>query len=309
MAPEPTPNTLEDVEDLKAIRDHMEVPATLLLYTADGHSVSLENFYRGRRAFLVMPGPSLGKLDLTPLKLKPGILTMGVNNVWVHFRPNLWTCVDDPGHFVDTGWKDPSILKLVPSGKLNKQLHVKQPDGSFKASAFRVTQMPACLFFRRNERFQAETFLTEGTVNWGTHGKHTDHLGIKGSRTVMLSAVRLLYYLGIRTIYLLGVDFKMVDGEKNYVFTQFRYDKSVKGNTDSYAALTKRFQALIPYFKAAGLQIFNCNPDSGLKVFPHKPYEQAVAEATRECSKEVDTEGWYDHDKTMKGRLDEAAGR
>jgi len=182
---------------------------------------------------------------------------------------------------------------------------VKKDDGSFRESKFVVREMPSCLFFRRNEKFQIAQWLTEGTVNWGNHGKVIDELGIRGSRSVMLAAVRLLYYLGFRIIYLLGVDLKMASDQQNYVFKQYRHGSSVKGNNASYEALIRRFEALQPLFKKAGLRLFNCNPDSGLKVFPYVPYEEALQETAKECSKVVDTEGWYDHDKTMKGRLDE----
>jgi len=288
----------EDKYDNKALRDFTAVPETLLLYTAEGHSVSLRNFYRGKSCFLVCSGPSLLECDLGLLREKPGIVTFGVNNSWAAYRPNLWTCVDRPGSFIDVGWKDPSILKFVPLGKLNERLHTKKGDGSFRKSKFKVRDMPAVLYFRRNEKFDAEQFLTQGTVNWGCHGKYTDHLGCKGSRSVMLAAVRLIHYLGFENLYLLGCDFKMEwqrDGQGNYAFKQWRWQSAVKGNNGSYVALNKRFEALVPKFKEMGFKVFNCCEGSGLTAFPFVSFEDAVAKASAECSKVVDSEDWYNH--------------
>ena len=67
----------------------------LRLYTADFDSVSLDGFYRGRSAFLILSGPSLTQIDLAALN-KRGIVTMAVNNAWAVYRPTLWTCVE-PG--------------------------------------------------------------------------------------------------------------------------------------------------------------------------------------------------------------------
>ncbi|MFO0081170.1 MAG: hypothetical protein ACK55O_00955, partial [Phycisphaerales bacterium] len=92
----------------------------LRLYTADFDSVSLGGFYRGRSAFLILSGPSLTQIDLSALN-KRGVVTMAVNNAWAVHRPTLWTCVDDPGRFIDTGWKDPGILKFVPTCMWDKR--------------------------------------------------------------------------------------------------------------------------------------------------------------------------------------------
>ena len=58
-------------------------------------------------------------------------------------------------------------------------------------SAFRVRQMPSVLLYRRSEKFDPERFLDEDVVGWGNHTSVTDSLGIKGKRSVMLTALRL----------------------------------------------------------------------------------------------------------------------
>lgn len=103
--------------DLAALQTMLHVrrpaPTGLRLYTTAGDSVSLTDFYRGRSAFLVCSGPSLVEHDLSKLDRR-GIVTMGVNNSWAVHRPTLWTCVDNPGRFIDTGWKDPASSISYP---------------------------------------------------------------------------------------------------------------------------------------------------------------------------------------------------
>jgi hypothetical protein len=208
--------------------------------------------------------------------------------------------VDNPGNFIDVGWKDPSIIKFAPEKLREHRLHVKEKDG-FRFSPFRVCDMPGVFLYRRNATFNHKTFLTEESVNWGTTGGEKDSLGIKGSRSVMLAAMRLVYYLGFRTVYLLGCDFKMEKRKYgNYAWRQDRSNSSIKGNNRTYEVLNERFKALLPLFKEGGLEVFNCNPDSGLEVFPHMEYEKALTLAGQECAVPVDTDGWYSHGKEMK---------
>ena len=77
--------------------------------------------------------------------------------------------------------------------------------------------MPNVWYYKRNDYFKPDEYLSEPTVNWGNHQKTVDKLGCGGSRSVMLAAFRLLYYLGFKTIVLVGADFKMAPDRK-YAF-------------------------------------------------------------------------------------------
>ena len=287
-----------DKEAEKRLRDTPMRTGELLMYTADGHSVSLRDWYRGKKVFLVMNGPSLLKHDLEQLRRR-GILTMGVNNGWLAWRPDLWLSVDDPQSFADVGWKDPGITKFVPLGKLDDFLRYRTPDGKWVRSGFRVRDMPACWFFRRNTQFNPQTYLSENTINWGQNsaakeGATRCALGLHGGRSVMLAALRLLYYLGLSKVYLLGVDFRMVDDAQNYAFSQHRWKSSVRGNNSSYKQLNERLAAVWPLMQEGGMAVVNCTPNSGLKVFPTMGYQAAVDEAAAECEKPTDPAGWYE---------------
>ena len=288
-----------DIAALQAgLKQRKPARSGLRLYTAEFDSVSLCDFYRGRSAFLMLSGPSLNQLDLAQLD-KRGLVTMAVNNAWAVRRPTLWTCVDDPGRFIDTGWKDPGILKLVPMAHFDRRLRIQLADGKMADSAFRVRQMPGVLFYRRNESFDHQRFLKADTVNWGQDGESTDSLGIKGKRSVMLAALHLLHYLGFKTVYLIGADFKMAP-ERKYAFDENRSPQSIRHNNVLYDSLSQRFKALRPHFEKHGFTVLNATPESALDAFDRIDFAEAVARAGSECGKPINTAGWYELNKESK---------
>ena len=242
-----------------------------LVVTGDNRPVNLANLYRGRSAFLICGGPSFARLDHDKLRL-PGILTLGVNNSVKTFRPNLWCCVDPTDHFLRSIWLDPRILKFAPMSSRNQRV--------FHSDDWRylplVTQeCPATFFYHRHCGFNAANFLTADSFCWGNDDKSG------GARSDMLVALRLLYYLGVRRVFLLGADFKM-SAQYAYHFDQGRAPGSVKGNNASYATLRERFKQLRPVFDAAGLRVLNCNPDSAIEAFDKIGFDEAVALALKE---------------------------
>jgi len=279
-----------------------------MLFSQDGHNLWMADIYRGCSAFLILSGPSFGelinskeKIEVSPNKLLsnkdclkyPGMLTMSVNNTPKTFRTNLWTCVDDPSHFIKSIWLDPNIQKFVPLDHAEKLLFDNE---KWQMTDIKVGDCPNIFYYRRNEKFQAEQFLTENTFNWG------DHSSWGGGRSVMLVAIRMLYYLGVRKIYLLGCDFNMSKDSK-YHFKQDRSNSSINGNNGTYFKLTKRFAELRPVFEEHGLEVFNCNENSNLKIFPYVPFQEAfmrtIAHMPKNMSRER-TEGLYDRNAKAK---------
>ena len=290
-----------------------------LLFSRDGHNIFLGDNYRGCPAFLILGGPSAKNLNLKRLDY-PGFVTMGVNNSPRTYRPNLWTMVDSPTHFIKSIWLDPKIMKFVPISHTEKNIFDNE---SWKEMDTVVGDCPNVIYYRRNEHFIAEQFLFEDTINWGNH-THLCHCGYWrpdpkkggqkvnvcpkcgnetfGSRSVFLPALRLLYYLGIRTVFLIGCDFKMESGKQNYSFKQDRHRGSVKGNNQTYKMLTKRFEELKPVFDKVGFSVFNCNLESHLDVFPKVTFEEALNFATSEMPDIYNerTEGLYDRQAKEK---------
>ncbi|MBI5817469.1 MAG: class I SAM-dependent methyltransferase [Verrucomicrobia bacterium] len=254
--------------------------APVLTHTAANKPLDLAGFFHGRSAFLICGGPSFASLDHTKLR-QPGILTMGLNNSPRTFRPNLWTFVDGPDHFLRSIFLDPTILKFCPIKQVNGRVF-NSDAWTYMDTA--VGQCPATVFYHRHCGWNAKTFLTEPTICWGNDGAPKTEKGKTpppappggwSGRSVMLVAIRLLHYLGIKRIFLLGADFKMSEGQK-YHFDQDRNGGSISGNNDTYGKLQMRFTEVRPIFEAAGLTIKNCNLDSGLTAFDKVSFDDAV---------------------------------
>ncbi len=82
-------------------------------------------------------------------------------------------------------------------------------------------------------------------------------------------------------------------------------DKNLNHNNRLYHALDRRFAELRKRFD--DFWVFNCTPDPrncGLKSLPFYPYEKAVEYARAECSKPMDTAGWYDSSSKVKSESD-----
>lgn len=242
--------------------------------------------YRGSHAFLICGGPSFGELDHSKLK---SCLTMALNNSPKTYRPNMWTCVDQPSRFLKSIWLDPKIQKFVPFDHTDSDLwdNTRESWGPLysnveKQKVMKVAQCPNILFYRRNEKFEPSRWLYEYTFNWGDHSKWG------GGRSVMLVALKLLYVLGIRNVYLLGCDLIMDETHK-YHFEEHRDKGAQRGNMSTYKKMIEvYFPQLKPHFDAAGFKVYNCNQASRLQVFPHMPYEEAIKKATAHLS--IDTE-------------------
>ncbi len=181
----------------------------------------------------------------------------------------MWASVDSPDHWIRSIWLDPTIQKFVPISHAQKKI--------FNSDAWQMMDMtvgdcPNVIYYKRNEHFQLKQFLFEDSFNWGNHRKYG------GGRSIMLPAVRLLFTLGIRRVYLLGCDLN-ISPDRTYHFDQRRHHGSVKGNLDTYGKLKKWFAELRPIFEANDFHVFNCNPQSELKAFPFIDYKDALQEA------------------------------
>lgn len=276
-----------------------------MLFTRDGHNIWEADMYRGKSAFLILGGPSFGELikssimingkriDVRSALSSPGFITMSTNNAVKSFRTDLWTSVDSPTHFMKSIWLDPKIKKYVPFDHTEKFIFDNE---KWEMTNIKVGDCPNVAFYRRNEKFQPNQFMTENTFNWGNHSD------FGGGRSVMLVAIRLLYYLGIRKVFLLGCDFNMNSNTK-YHFEQDRTDSSIKGNNESFSKMTEWFKILRPKFESLGYEVYNCNENSALTTFPFIDFSEAYSLATYGFTKDVineRTHGLYERESEEK---------
>lgn len=271
-----------------------------VLFTRDEKDADcLRDTFAGASCFLVGGGPSLNNLDLTLLQQR-GIVIAAMNQIAAtHVRPHLWMCCDPTRQFSEVIWRDPGILKLT---KIKYLVDPRQ--GKDRVRRWDETRMEfvgdgplprtcANTFgYLHTKGWNPETFLDDPLPSWGVNSAEMDPDKKGRFESVMLVALWLLYWLGFRTVYLLGCDFKM-KAERPYAFDQ-QYDAGrIGGNNGLYSWLNKRLCEVRKHFDAKGYRVVNANPASKLQAFDKLTYEQAVEEATREFPRVAHVSGHY----------------
>lgn len=268
----------------------------------DGRPVDLRGLYRGGAVFIVLSGPSLKTLDLSLLSRR-GIVTFGVNNSPAIVRTNLWTHVDPVRKFHDGIWLDPACLKFVPSRFLQRTLCTRDQDGKIVTmtrrsedtlAPVRPCDCPAVVGYERNAYFNPPLWLQEHTINWGNSRNSARHNKNIRSLNTMFAVLKIAYVLGFRIVYLLGCDFTMSSDEP-YAFQQIKNSGAVAANNNGFHVMEQMFRELKPRFDQAGFSVFNCNPNSGLTIFPFVNYRRAIESATNLVPQDpLRTDGWYE---------------
>lgn len=270
----------------------------LLMYDRNGQPIGhcLRDLWNGSAAFYVCGGPSLKEIDLSFLRER-GIVSMGINNVGGYAPVRAWTFSDPAEKFHHGIFLDPAIMKFVPRPKLSNRVRAKMPDGRFQWTRYDVKQCPNIFSYDRETHFYPEQFFTTTWATWGPSKKHDEN---KDKPTVLFTfflGLRLLHYLGVRRVYLLGADFKM-DATHHYAFGQDRHPGAEASNNNSYRVASILLAQLRPVFDAAKFEVFQTNKKSGLKVFDYVPLETAIDDCRGVVPKEPWPQdaysGWYE---------------
>lgn len=267
---------------------------------------TLRGMLAGGSAFLVGGGPSANDLPVGKLANR-GLFSMGINNVAAWIRVNSFVCSDPPSKFSDAIWLDPSVMKFCPVPKLTNRgrgaLRTKE-DGVFKDLEIRTIDCPNIWgFYRETTWHWDDRFFTSEIAAWGNGGEGEKITGHPKTLCTLLLGLRLLRYLGARTIFLVGVDFRMVD--RGYSFDQGRTAGAVSNNNRQYQIVNTGLCEMVKagIFKKFGLDVYNTCAVSGLRAFDHVPFDRALDFALRNYPKGIDLEGWYEkQDKTKKSK-------
>lgn len=242
--------------------------------------------YQNESAFFIGSGPSFASVDPEILK-RHGIVTMGVNNSPKSFRPNLWISVDHPSKFIHSVWIDPTITKFVKEDHLDQYLF----DSTLWTSTERTPRnCPNVIGYKSNLEFTPSSFLSEDSINWG------NDIDRGGGRSVLLAALKVLFCLGFRHVFLVGVDFNMKP-DRPYHFKESCSPDHSSSNQKAYCTLSGMLEALRPVFLAENFNVWNCNPDSNLSVFPFLPLNEAISFAIKDLPEDFTmerTEGLYE---------------
>ena len=248
--------------------------------------VDLRGLYGGAACFFCSNGPSFADVDFN-LITQPGIIRFGVNNGPKVLRPHLWASVDTPAKFLESVWRDPTILKFVGTGKGGQYICRELAENAWRYYGPKVSGCPGVVYMKLQgtERFDAGTFFDDAEIPWGNN----KHAG--GGRSVFVAAIKLMYELGFRRIYLLGVDFRMT-AEFTYAFDEQRDVGAIQGNNTSYMRMLSFFSELSFQLQGRGLEIINCTPGSGLTIIPYMSVEEAVKRELRDFPDVRDEQTW-----------------
>lgn len=281
----------------------------LVAYDRHGNITdSLRDIWRGSAGFLVCGGPSLKQIPIERIAER-GIVSLGINNVcgYAPVRAATWS---DPTEKFHHGISlDPALMKFVPQERLGDAVAVKLPDGKFAWTDMTLADCPNVWGFKRNCDWEPSTFLTRDSASWGNNDAGVVANGRPKIIFTFFIGLRLLHYLGCRRIYLLGVDFTMSANEGGgYAFNERRDKGASKCNNDHYKRAAGMLAELKPVLDAGEFEVFNCNQNSALEVFPFCPFEKAL----EDCRGNVpispfDLNGWYAKSLTNAGGKD--AGR
>jgi hypothetical protein len=239
----------------------------------DRRFASLKNAYGGQRAFIIGNGPSLRISDLERLS---GEITLASNRIYVAYGETRWRptfySFSDPEYFL-------TVLDQVAD------------------FATECVFLPAVLS-RRVGPSRRLVFFTH-THRWYSAGERPE-FSLNALRTVYWGAtitymlMQFAWYLGIRDMYLVGVDmdYKVPAGQELGPGQYFVADGSWKGQFHpNYYAPGERigfpeldlmqvaYEAARDAVEGAGGRIHNATRGGKLEVFPRVDFDQLVPPA------------------------------
>ena len=258
---------------------------------------ALRDLLCGGSAFLVCGGPSAGP-HLEKLNRR-GCFSLAVNNAAGHgVRPQAFVCSDPPMKFSHSIWLDPGVMKFVPTPKMNgrRALLRGKTNGVFERMERSVTDCPNVWGFRRESWMEPDDrFFTSEGACWGNQNAGVERTGQPKTVCTMLPGLRLLYHLGARRIFLVGVDFHMRP-DHGYSFPQGRTPGASASNTAQFKVVNSWLCQMQENdtFGRFGLELYNTCERSGLRTFPHVPFDRALELAVGTVEENPDLSSWYE---------------
>lgn len=183
-------------------------------------------------------------------------------------------------------------MTFCPTPKLKKHVRVKICN-EFRVTDIQCGQCPNTWGYQRSGRFYPDHFLDTWWAHWGYGGKQDGNRPFTRLLT-MLIGLRLMIYLGCKTVYLLGADF-WIDKQQPYAFNQAK-----GGGNNAWPKNEELLRLCMPALKRAGIEVFNCNPTSRLTLFPYVSYDRAIKHCKGMVPDKLDLRDWYTKTITRK---------
>jgi len=234
--------------------------------------MALEDIHKGKRGFIIGNGPSLQINDLDRLKNE---ITFASNKIYLAFDQTAWR----PTYY--------TVLDVLVAQ--NNQHAISQLKNLTKI--FDKAVEP---YFGRDKNIIWLSYCAPSTQDGELlFDFSTDaFLGIYPGWSVIYEQLQLAFYMGIREIYLIGIDFKFVlspsterqslhgeilahQGEINHFHPDYRQ----MGEQWTTPQLDKQYQAFIcakDTLEKYGGAIYNASRKTALDVFPQVDFDTIV---------------------------------
>lgn len=251
----------------------------------------LADQFHGASCILACGGPSLAEMDLSPLSQR-GVFVAAISQVAAtHIRPQAWFSVDQCKTYHAAIWRDPAIMKFVARQHRHKGDEARVPlniKGEWTLDEL-TSQCPNVWYYQRGDEWDLQSFLDRPYAMWRT----TEEVGKdRGKKSVMLVALRLLYWLGFRSVFIIGADFLM-QTHRQYAFAATKGERACRSNNKAYDALNIAFHRLRPILESRGMNVYNATTGGRLTAFDRVPFSEAVNSCRARFPKTIDVTGLY----------------
>ena len=242
---------------------------------------SLRNIHRGRRAFIIGNGPSLRVSDLTLLKDE---ITFASNKIYLAFDQTEWR----PTYYSVTD-------RLV--AKNNRE--IIQGLGVRKVFSDQVREYfsgdPAIVWIKESARNMAVLAYCDGAGPPAEARFSRNALVcVDGGWSVVYAQLQLAYYMGIREVVLIGLDFSFLvpekrvethvrgyglqiegQGEVNHFHPQYR-KAGEAWSMPRLDCMRLAFEAAERLFRSEGGRVVNASRKTQLEVFERRQFEDIL---------------------------------
>lgn len=237
----------------------------------DRKIAAFRNKHRGKRCFIIGNGPSLKIEDLDRLK---GEITFACNKIYLAFDQTDWR----PTYY--------SVLDVLVAENNREAI-----DELNLCKVFHEIVRP---YVRRSDQITWLRGLPEPSVGESRIGQFSTNVleGVYGGWTVVYPQIQLAFFMGIREIYLIGVDFSFKtpqatgktcasgeilehQGEANHFHPEYRKP----GETWTVPKLDLQYRAFLAAKKSLernGGCIFNASRKTELDIFPRIDFDKIM---------------------------------
>jgi hypothetical protein len=228
-------------------------------------AVSLEQFknkHKDRvRCFIICPGYTLKGMNLERLKDE---ITIGVNDVHLACEPlgfhldYLVHCGDSTQHNYEQMDKQPNMtIFFTAGGELQYTELFKKPPMFIIKTLFQNLRNPDDIGF--SDDIEKGAYIVLG---------------------VIFPAIQLACYMGFKEVYILGMDCKIINGQRYFndeLYLDSKYkpvdpERFEKLYAPGWANYFMKLYRIV--FEQMGKKLVNCSPDSSIVCLPYRKFEE-----------------------------------